>query len=101
VRDLGGEHRRALGGYTKPFVDTCLTAVMGALLVSYLIYTTAPGHDGQVLTAPFVIAGVLRYLQITLVEERSGSPTTIVLSDRFLILTILGWVLTFAAILYR
>jgi len=47
-----------------------------------------------------VIAGVLRYLQITLVEERSGSPTTLALTDRFLILTVFGWLATFGLLIY-
>ena len=52
------------------------------------------------LTVPFVIAGVLRYLQLTLVEHRSGSPTRLAVTDRFLLLSILGWVVTFACLLY-
>lgn len=106
VKRLDTGHREALKGYTKPFIDTSITAVLAGLLVSYLIYTTEPevmdrlGTDKLYLTAPFVIAGVLRYLQITLVEERSGSPTTIAVTDRFLILTMLGWVAVFGALIY-
>jgi 4-hydroxybenzoate polyprenyltransferase len=106
VKELDTSHRTALKGYTKPFIDTAITTTLGALLVSYLIYTTDPVVMGRIgsqhlyLTTPFVIAGVLRYLQITLVEERSGSPTTLALTDRFLILSVLGWVATFAVLIY-
>jgi decaprenyl-phosphate phosphoribosyltransferase len=106
VKDLDAGHRSALAGYTKPFIDTSITAVLGGLLVSYLIYTTDPmvmsriGSQHLYLTTPFVIAGVLRYLQITLVEERSGSPTTLALTDRFLIITVLGWIATFGLLIY-
>jgi hypothetical protein len=106
VKRLDSDHRSALKGYTKPFIDTAINAVLGGLLVSYLIYTTDPavmdrlGTRQLYLTAPFVIAGILRYLQITLVEERSGSPTKLALTDRFLILTVLGWVAMFAALIY-
>ncbi|MEJ0071336.1 MAG: UbiA prenyltransferase family protein [Pseudomonadota bacterium] len=71
VKQLDSSHRSALKGYTKPFIDTSITAVLGGLLVSYLIYTTDPlvmsriGSPHLYLTTPFVIAGVLRYLQIT------------------------------------
>ena len=58
------------------------------------------GSERLYLTVPFVLAGILRYLQITLVEERSGSPTAIVLTDRFMIATIIGWIATFAALIY-
>lgn len=104
---LSEEHRPSLAGYNRRFIDTALSMVLGALLVSYLIYTTDQsviaryGTDKLYLTAPFVIAGVLRYLQITLVEERSGSPTDIALTDRFLIVTVLGWVAVFGLLIYR
>ena len=48
----------------------------------------------------FVIAGILRYLQITLVEHRSGSPTTVIFSDRFLITTGALWALAFGALIH-
>jgi len=106
VRALGTDHRRSLDGYTKPFLDTAISVVLGALLVAYLVYTTDTsvmqrlGTDKVYYTAPFVVAGVLRYLQITIVEERSGSPTRLVLSDRFLIAAIALWGLTFLALIY-
>jgi hypothetical protein len=43
---------------------------------------------------------VLRYLQITLVEERSGTPTRVVLTDAFLRYAVLGWIATFAVLIY-
>lgn len=106
AKALDDAHRPALAGYNLPFVDTALGVVLAALLVSYLIYTTEPGviarlhTDKLYFTAPFVVAGVLRYLQIALVEKRSGSPTDLALTDRFLILAILGWLAVFAALLY-
>ena len=106
VRALGSAHRSALAGYTKPFLDAAIGIVLGGLVVSYIIYTTDQtvmqrfGTERLYLTTPFVIMGVLRYLQIALVEERSGSPTTIVLTDRFLILCVLGWIACFAALIY-
>jgi decaprenyl-phosphate phosphoribosyltransferase len=106
VKDLSGAHRPALAGYNQQFVDTALGVVLAALLVSYLIYTTDAsvsrkfGTERLYLTAPFVAAGVLRYLQIALVEQRSGSPTDLAVTDRFLIVAVLGWLATFAALLY-
>ncbi|MGQ0662668.1 MAG: UbiA prenyltransferase family protein [Pseudomonadota bacterium] len=106
VRMLAATHRPSLAGYNLTFIDAGLAMVLGALLVSYLIYTTDSavihrlGTDKLYLTAPFVAAGVLRYLQITLVEKRSGSPTDIALADRFLILAVLGWLATFFWLIY-
>jgi len=106
VKAMSSSHRTSLKGYNLAFIDQSLTMVMGSLLVSYLIYTTDSaviakfGTNKLYLTAPFVAAGVLRYLQITLVEEDSGSPTDVVLTDRFLIATVAGWVATFAILIY-
>jgi 4-hydroxybenzoate polyprenyltransferase len=106
VRHLDGSHRASLKGYNARFIDQSLGMVLGALFVSYMIYTTDYevtrrfGTQQLYLTAPFVAAGVLRYLQITLVEERSGSPTDVVTRDPFLIATVLGWIATFAILIY-
>jgi decaprenyl-phosphate phosphoribosyltransferase len=101
VRALSGSHRPSLGGYNLPFIDASLAMVLGSLLVSYIIYTTTNTRVPNLyLTAPFVVAGVLRYLQITLVEQRSGSPTDLALRDRFLVGTVLGWIATFGILLY-
>ena len=106
VKEVGTGHRPSLQGYTTQYLDVAATMVLGALLVSYAIYTTDNdvmarlGSERLYLTVPFVLAGILRYLQIALVEERSGSPTTIVLTDRFMIVTIAGWIATFAALIY-
>lgn len=106
VRHLDGAHRASLKGYNARFIDQSLGMVLGALFVSYMIYTTDYevtrrfGTQKLYLTAPFVAAGVLRYLQITLVEERSGSPTDVVTRDPFLIVTVLCWIATFAILIY-
>lgn len=106
VKALDTEHRKSLDGYNRRFLDISLAVVLSAVLLAYMMYTTDDlvmrrlGTDRLYLTVPFVVAGVLRYLQITFVEERSGSPTHLVLTDRFLILTILGWIGVFGVLMY-
>lgn len=107
VRDLGDGHRKSLSGYSLQFLDGSLMAVLSTLLVSYLIFTTDRAvmdrldSDKLYFTGPFVIAGVLRYLQLTIVYERSGSPTDLVFKDRGLMLSVVGWLCVFGWILYR
>ncbi|MCG8355361.1 MAG: decaprenyl-phosphate phosphoribosyltransferase [Kiloniellales bacterium] len=106
VRSLDENHRRSLNGYSPEFLDIAVAVVLGAMLVAYMVYTTdrqvmaAMGTERLFYTVPFVIAGILRYLQITLVEKRSGSPTAMVMSDRFLLITILLWAGTFAVLIH-
>ncbi len=106
VKTMTNTHRASLSGYNLRFVDTCLAMTLAALIVCYLMYTTDTETIRRFktehlwLTSTFVIAGVMRYLQITLVEERSGSPTDIVLTDRFLIVTVIGWAFAFGVLIY-
>jgi 4-hydroxybenzoate polyprenyltransferase len=106
VRDMDAEHRKSLDGYSLPFLDGSLMAVLSTLMVSYLIFTTDQavmarlGSEQLYFTGPFVIAGVLRYLQLTIVYERSGSPTDLVYRDPGLQLSVAGWLATFIWLLY-
>lgn len=99
-------HRSSLTGYNKPFLDNAMTAVLGALLVTYIIYTTDPAVAARIetgylfYTTPFVAAGIMRYLQVLFVETRSSDPTEVLLRDRVLQGTILGWALCFGLLLY-
>jgi decaprenyl-phosphate phosphoribosyltransferase len=106
VKQLGADHRRALHGYNRQLIDTILAITAGAAMVAYLLYTTDNdvmqrlGTPHLYATAPFVIFALLRYLQITMVEERSGSPTLIFLTDKPILLSGLGWLGTFAWLIY-
>ena len=51
-------------------------------------------------TVPFVLAGIMRYLQIILVEKSNCNPTDILLQDRTLQLTVAGWFIVFALLIY-
>jgi 4-hydroxybenzoate polyprenyltransferase len=104
--DTGKKMRKAIDGYNLQFLDTSMAIMASVVIVAYTIYTTSPEVIARVhseylyLTALFVILGVLRYLQVAFVLKDSGSPTKIVLKDRFMQLTLLGWVISFAWILY-
>lgn len=106
VLEIGTAHRVSLSGYTTLFLDVCIGVSLAALLVSYLIFTLNDdamarlGSDKLFLTVPFVIAGIFRYLQLTLVFERSGSPTELVFKDTFLIVSVAGWVLAYGFLIY-
>lgn len=98
--------RRNIVAYNRTFLDHGITLVAAVTLVSYILYTV----DAEVVarfdcsyvyvTSVFVLAGILRYLQMTFVEEKSWSPTKAILSDRFLQLCVAGWLILFAFIIY-
>lgn len=102
----GEEVRIASKGYNLEMINSAITLLAAAILVAYLQYTTSTevvsrlGSDHLYLTTLFVVMGVLRYLQITFVYQQSGSPTLVVLRDRFTQINLLCWVLTFGFLLY-
>jgi decaprenyl-phosphate phosphoribosyltransferase len=98
--------RASVKQYNIEFINTCLALISGIIMVSYIMYTISEevvdriDRDYLYITALFVFAGLLRYLQITLVNNDSGSPTKILLTDRFIQCTIVGFIITFLVILY-
>lgn len=102
----GGQMRRNVNRYNLSFIDTTIAITVAVTLVCYFMYTlsaeviTRTGSSNLYLTALFVLLGMLRYLQLTIVDARSGSPTRILVCDRFLQLCILGWIACFTIILY-
>lgn len=98
--------RKSQKGYTLPFIDVATSVSLSVTLISYIIYSVSEdaisriGSDKLYITSIFVFLGILRYLQISIVEEKSGSPTKILQKDRFLQIVILLWIATFAVIIY-
>lgn len=104
LEDTAGAHRRVLDGYTLPLLDQLLSIVSAATIVAYSLYTFSaenlPGNHLMMLTIPFVLYGIFRYLHLIHVENAGGSPEELVFTDRPLAATILLWGLTATAILY-
>jgi len=102
----GKVSRKIVKHYNLGFVHSGIAMIAGIIMVSYIMYTISDEVKARLhsehlyFTAIFVIAGLLRYLQITLVEQRSGSPTKIFLTDRFIIVTLFGWVASFFILIY-
>ncbi|MDE6255988.1 MAG: decaprenyl-phosphate phosphoribosyltransferase [Muribaculaceae bacterium] len=100
------EGRRSVSGYTVPFLNSALSLLGAVLIIGYIMYTLQPkygkGPDSEYLyiTALPVLFGILRYLQLTIVENRSGSPTKIAYSDPPLLITGAIWLITFILIIY-
>ncbi|MFK7922271.1 MAG: UbiA prenyltransferase family protein [Bacteroidia bacterium] len=102
----GNKVRKSIDGYNLEFINGAMMIMASVLIVSYISYTSSPEvqvklNSSQLyITVLFVIVGVLRYMQITFVEERSGSPTRILLGDLFIQLTLLGWIVAFVVLIY-
>lgn len=99
--------RKTSSSYNLEFINACLTIFAAVIVVSYIMYTVSAeviAHFNSsylFTTTVFVIAGIMRYLQITMVEQNSGSPTSILVKDKFILITILLWIISFYIIIYN
>lgn len=98
--------RAASKHYNIDFIHSILTMLSAVLVTAYMMYTLSDAIQVQFstehlyLTSIFVIAGVMRYIQITMVENKSGYPTRILYTDKFIHFTLLGWSISFFLIIY-
>lgn len=85
-------HRRVLDGYTIPFLDQLITIVTSMTIIAYSLYTFSapnlPDNHAMMLTIPFVVYGIFRYLYLIQVKETGGAPEELLLTDRPLQITI-------------
>ena len=92
--------------YNLTFVNNAITITASVMLVCYIMYTVSPEvtenfHTRYLyLTSIFVLIGLLRYMQLAVVDEKTGDPTKILLHDRFTQLVVAAWGLTFLLIIY-
>ena len=97
-------HRKVFDGYTIPLLDQYITIVSGTTIVAYSLYTFSapnlPENHSMMLTIPFVVYGIFRYLQLIQVGHTAGAPDEVALKDRPLQATVLLWGLTVIAIFY-
>ena len=106
MNETGMAPRKNTSRYNLTFINQAITITGGVMLVCYIMYTVSPevierfNSPNLYMTSFFVILGLLRYIQLTVVDERSGEPTRLVLSDRLIQLIIAGWIISFAIIIY-
>lgn len=104
--ESGRATRKNAARYNVAFIQSAMMMMASVVIVSYIFYTISDevqariGSDKLYYTVFFVILGILRYLQLTLVDGDSGNPTKLLYRDRFIQLTIAGWLATFAVLLY-
>ena len=97
-------HRKVLDGYTIPLLDQYITIVSGTTIVAYSLYTFSapnlPENHTMMLTIPFVVYGIFRYLQLIQTGNAAGSPDEVALKDRPLQATVVLWGLAVLAVFY-
>lgn len=106
MNETGEPPRKNTIRYNLTFINQAITITASVTLVCYIMYTVSPEvvnrfhSDLLYLTSVFVLLGLLRYIQITVVDKRSGDPTKMMLCDRFTQCVVLLWALTFLVLIY-
>ena len=106
LKSDGNGNRPALADYSVEFIDVALAVLASAVIGFYCLFTVSDyaieryGSDLLYLTTFFVVAGVLRYLQIVIGKGTDSGPTEIALGDRFIQVTGALWVVAFILVGY-
>ena len=106
MNETGEPPRRNTIRYNLTFVNQAITITGTVTLVCYIMYTVSPEVVSRFhapylyLTSIFVLVGLLRYMQLTVVDEVSGDPTKILLRDRFTQAIVVAWIMAFLLIIY-
>ena len=104
LAEQANNHRKVLGGYTLPMLDQYITIVSATTIVAYSLYTFSapnlPENHIMMLTIPFVLYGIFRYLYLVQVQGSGGAPEEILFRDRPLQVTVLLWGASILVIFY-
>ena len=107
LADGASDHRPILQEYSPYLLDQMIAIVTAATLMSYALYTVSPetierfGSDHLLLTFPFPLYGIFRYLYLVHQKQGGGSPAELLLADRPLLACVGLWVVAVAVIIYR
>lgn len=106
MEETGEAPRHNTIRYNLTFINQAITITASVTLVCYIMYTVSPEviehfhTDYLYLTSVFVLLGLLRYIQLAVVDKESGDPTKIILKDHFTQLVVFAWLISFLIIIY-
>jgi hypothetical protein len=97
-------HRPVLNSYNIELLDQLITIVSSTTVISYCLYTftapNLPANHTMMLTIPFVLYGIFRYLYLVQIKLEGGAPEELLLTDRPLQITIFLWVIAVLLVFY-
>ena len=102
LSDGASGHRRILSEYSPQLLDQLITIVTAATIMAYSLYTfQSPAGDQRLMvTIPFVLYGIFRYLYLVYVRNEGGSPEEVLIKDAHVRWCVLLCALTIAFVLY-
>lgn len=106
MNETGEAPRHNTSRYNLTFINQAITITASVTLVCYIMYTVSPevtehfGSGYLYLTSVFVLLGLLRYIQIAVVDQKSGDPVKVALHDRFSQFIVLAWLVSYLILIY-
>lgn len=104
MQENAQSHRRVLDGYNLALLDQLITIVSSTTILAYSLYTFSapnlPANHTMMLTIPFVLYGIFRYLYLIQIKEEGGAPEELLLMDRPLQAAIVLWGISILLIVY-
>ncbi len=104
LNDQAGNHRQILREYTPELLEEILAVVTSSTVMAYSLYTFTydklPKNHAMMLTIPFVLYGIFRYLYLVHLKNAGGSPEEVLLGDRPFLVNAILWMLSVVVILF-
>ncbi len=106
LEENAASHRASLDDYSTEFIDSMMTICGGAGVITYALYTMSDdtvarfGTHNLLVTLPFVIYGIFRYLFLIHKRQAGGDPVQLLFRDRASFVNILLWILAVCAVIY-
>lgn len=106
MKETGKAPRKNTSRYNLTFINQSITISGSVMIVCYIMYTVSPevtmrfGNDYLYLTSILVVVGLLRYIQITVVYEKSGDPVKVIFTDHAIQLILIAWIVSFLVVIY-
>jgi 4-hydroxybenzoate polyprenyltransferase len=104
LNDQAGNHRQILREYTPELLEEILAVVTSSTVMAYSLYTFTyeklPQNHAMMLTIPFVLYGIFRYLYLVHLKNAGGSPEEVLLGDGPFLVNAILWMLSVIVILY-
>ncbi len=103
LNNQAGNHRQILREYTPELLEEILSVVTSSTVMAYSLYTFTypklPQNHAMMLTIPFVLYGIFRYLYLVHLKNEGGSPEEVLLGDRPFLINIALWIMSVVVIL--
>ncbi len=102
LHDAAASHRKNLREYSVQLLDQLMSVVVTCTLISYCLYTFQ-GENGDpalMVTIPFVLFGVFRYMYLIYVKNEGNHPEELLYRDRQILGAVTLCVLVILLLLY-